>query len=247
MIATSSKHTSSCVLVTGGSGVIGQAISQEFGQHRWHVGVQYCLNHRSATETLGYIQASGGTATIYQTNIQDPKQIHRMVDQYRQKHLHLDVLIWAIGIADSRLLVRTTPESWATHVTTNLTGCFRLLQAVAPIFEDQQSGSVILVGSHSAIQGTTGQSAYASSKAGLIGLMKSVAKEWAPWNIRINTIFPGWHRSALSGESFPHPDGLDSHVLKTTPTITDVATATYQLATMEGISGQVWNLDSRIT
>ena len=76
--------------------------------------------------------------------------------------------------------------------------------------------------------------------------MKSVAKEWAPWNIRVNTIFPGWHRSPLSGKALSRADTLGSHVLTTRPAITDVAAAVYQLAAMEGISGQVWNMDSRV-
>ena len=246
MDSTSAKPESRCILVAGGSGVIGQAIAQEFGEHQWHVGVQYNQNYKAAQDTVRFIQTSGGTSTIYQANIQDLAQTQNMVQRFIEEHQQLHALIWAIGISESQLLVRTTSESWHKLMTTNLTGCFQLLKAAAPVFSRQRHGSVVLIGSFSGAQGKTGQTAYAASKAGLIGLMKSVAKEWAPWNIRINAVFPGWHRSPLSGKFFPHSEELESHVFKTTPAISDVAAAVYQLVTMEGISGQIWNMDSRV-
>ena len=113
-------------------------------------------------------------------------------------------------------------DSWSDHLATNLTGCFNLLKAVAPIFEQQREGSVVIVGSLSSLQGSTGQAAYAASKAGLFGLMKTVAKEWAPWNVRVNMIFPGWHSSPLSGDAFPGDNELDDHLLKKTPAIQQI-------------------------
>ena len=234
------------VLVAGGSGVIGQAICRCFGKQLWHVAIQYSRNHELAKQTSQVIHEVGGTATPYKSNIRDYTQTQTMIQNYIEKHKRLDVLIWAIGISESQLLTRTTPESWGNHMHTNLTGCFYLMKAAAPIFERQQHGSVVIVGSLSGIQGTTGQTAYATSKAGLIGFMKSVAKEWAPWNIRVNAVFPGWHASPLSGSAFPTDAELDNHLLKNTPTSEAAAKAVYDLALMESVSGQIWNLDSRI-
>ncbi len=236
----------STVLVAGGSGVIGQASCRYFGKHRWHVGIHYHSNLESAKYTSKIIQDTGGTATVYKANVQAPSHTCSMVQRFIEHHERMDVLIWAIGIAQSQLLMRTTAESWNSHMLTNFTGCFQLLKAAAPIFERQQQGSVVIVGSLSGIQGTSGQAAYAASKAGLIGLMKSVAKEWAPWNIRVNAIFPGWHASPLSGTAFPKEAELQNHLLKNTPATEDIAKVVYDLALMKGISGQVWNLDSRI-
>lgn len=169
-----------------------------------------------------------------------------MVQHFVEQHKHLDVLIWSVGIAESHVLARTSTESWTTHITTNLTGCFQLLKATAPIFERQQHGSVVLMGSLSGDVGTTGQTAYATSKAGLMGLMKSVAREWAPWNIRVNAVFPGWHASPLTGTAYPQPGNREHHLFQDFLTTDDVAKAVYTLACMENMSGQIWNLGSRV-
>jgi len=234
------------VFVAGGSGVIGKAICRYFGMHRWHVGIHYHHNYESARHTAQHIHDTGGTADLYQANVQNYTQCQNMTRHFQEHSQQYKVLIWAIGFSESQLLARTTPESWTNHLTTNLTGCYHLLKAAAPNFERQQYGSVVLIGSLSGVLGTTGQSAYAASKAGLIGLMKSVAKEWAPWNIRVNALFPGWQASPLSGTAESHERNLDNHLLKITPAITDVAKVVYDLALMESMSGQVWNLDSRV-
>ncbi|MGB0911291.1 MAG: SDR family NAD(P)-dependent oxidoreductase [Nitrospirales bacterium] len=243
MILSSCNST---VLVAGGSGVIGQTICRCFGKQHWHVGIQYSQNEQSARQTVQEIHEFGGNATLHKGNVQDHAQTHAMIECFIKEHERLDVLVWAIGISESQLLMRTTPDSWNNHIATNLTGCFNLLNAVAPIFEQQQHGSVVMIGSLSGTQGTMGQAAYAASKAGLIGLMKSVAQEWAPWNIRVNAIFPGWHASPLSGTVFPTDTELSNHLLKKTPDTEDVAKGVYDLARMKSVSGQVWNLDSRI-
>ncbi len=245
-MSTLTKYQSRCVFVAGGSGVIGKAISQHFGECQWHVGVHYHRNHESAEHTARVIHKAGGSVSLHQANVHNHTQIQTMIRLFLEQQKQLDVVIWAIGISESRLLARTTVESWSNQLITNLTGCFNLLQAVAPIFERQQHGSVIIVGSLSGIQGKTGQAAYAASKAGLIGFMKSVAKEWATWNVRVNVIFPGWHASPLAGTAYPGEADLSDHLLNGTPTAENIAKAAYHLAVMEGISGQVWNLDSRI-
>jgi len=234
------------VFVAGGSGIIGQAICRYFGDRQWHVGIHYYRNHESANNTAQHIHDVGGTAELYQANIQDYSQCEAMLQTFHEQSHQCNVLIWAIGVSESQLLARTTPESWTTHITTNLTGCFQFLKASGAIFERQHHGSVILIGSLSGILGTVGQAAYAASKSGLIGLMKSVAKEWAPWHIRVNAIFPGWHASPLSKAAYSPEKNFDNHLLKNTPATTDVAKAVFELALMESMSGQIWNLDSRI-
>ena len=236
---TGNPDNASSVFVAGGSGVIGQAICHQFGKHHWHVGVHYHTNQESAERTSRIIRNFGGVAIPLKANVQDHAHTDIMVRQFIENKRRLDVLIWAIGISETHLLMRTTAESWFRLMNTNLTGCFHLLKTAAPFFEKQGHGSVVIIGSLSALQGTTGQVAYATSKAGLLGLMKSVAQEWAPWNIRVNAIFPGWHASPLSGSAFPHDIELDNHVLESTLTTEHVAKAVYHLALMEGISGQV--------
>ncbi|WP_447968180.1 SDR family NAD(P)-dependent oxidoreductase [Nitrospira sp. M1] len=234
------------VFVAGGSGVIGQAICRCFGQHQWQVGIHYHCNHESAEQISQAVHTAGGTATLYQANVQDHAHTRTMMQHFVEKHEQLDVLVWAVGIAESHLLARTSTESWTKHITTNLTGCFQLLKAAAPTFERQQHGSVVLIGSLSGVLGTSGQTAYATSKAGLMGLMKSVAREWAPWNIRVNAVFPGWHTSPLARAAYSHERIRDTHLLNNTPNTENVANMIYEVALTENLSGQIWNLDSRI-
>ena len=233
-------------MVAGGSGVIGGAICHHFARYEWHVGIHYHVNQKSAEQTYQHIFDHGGSAKLYQANIQDPQKSQDLIQNFTDTHEQLNTLIWAIGTAKSQLLTKISQDSWTDQLETNLTGCFNLLKAAAPIFEQQQQGSVVIVGSLSSMQGSAGQSAYATSKAGLIGLLKTVAKEWAPWNIRVNMVFPGWQSSPLSGEAFPDDAKLKSHLLRRTPEIKDIAKAVYDLALLENISGQIWNLDSRI-
>jgi 3-oxoacyl-[acyl-carrier protein] reductase len=169
-----------------------------------------------------------------------------MVQTFHAESGRLDALVYSVGVGANRLLVQTTSESWTDLLSVNLTGCFVLLRTIGPILQKQREGSVIIVGSLSSLLGSSGQTAYAASKAGLIGLMKTAAKEWGPDNIRVNAILPGWQSSPLSGNAYPDPSQLQDHVLAQTSSPDEVAKAVYQLTHLKEVSGQIWNLDSRI-
>ena len=234
------------ILVLGGSGIIGRAIAKEFGQQGWAVGIHYHENRSSAEETAAAIQKAGGVARHYQADVEDPLQIENLFQSFLQDYGSLDLLVWAVGVAPSKLLTKTTSEEWTHTLQTNLTGAFHVLREAGPIFKRQHDGAVIVLGSLSGEQGMTGQTAYAASKAGLIGLMRTTAQEWASWNIRVNAIFPGWHSSPLSASGMNSALANHSHILNRTPTLTHMASSVYHLALTQDISGQVWNLDSRI-
>jgi len=234
------------IVVFGGSGIIGRGIAKEFGQQGWNVGVHYHRNRTSAEETVAAINQSVGNAHLYQADVEDPSQIKKLFQSFLQDYRSLNLLVWAVGVAPSQLLTKTTSEEWVQTLQTNLTGAFHVLREVGPIFEQQRDGAVIVIGSLSGEQGMTGQTAYAASKAGLIGLMRTTAQEWGSWNIRVNAIFPGWHSSPLSGSGLDSALAQHSHVLNRTPSLNQVATSVFHLALAQDISGQVWNLDSRI-
>ena len=241
-----SDSSSPSILVAGGSGIIGRATCQFFGQHGWHVGIHYHHNYDDAKRTAGSVQERGGTATLLQADCRDFVQVEQMVQTFVAESGRLDALVYSVGVGAHRLVVRTTSESWTDLLSVNLTACFVILKTVGPILQKQQGGAVIIVGSLSSLLGSSGQSAYAASKAGLIGLMKTAAREWGPDNIRVNAILPGWQASPLSGPAFPDPSQLKDHVLARTSSPDEVATAVYQLTHLKEVSGQIWNLDSRI-
>jgi 3-oxoacyl-[acyl-carrier protein] reductase len=240
------KNKHSNILIMGGSGVIGRAIAMEFGRQGWSVGVHYHHNRASAEKTAATIQETDGNARLYQTDVNDPSQVRNIFQSFLQDHKSLTLLVWAVGIAPATLLAKTTSEAWGQTIQTNLTGAFHVLKEAAPIFERQRDGGVVLIGSLSGEYGMAGQAAYSASKAGLVGLMRATAREWGSWNVRVNAIFPGWHSSPLSTTGIDSALASQTHLLNRTPSLQHVATSIHHLASTQDISGQIWNLDSRI-
>lgn len=158
----------------------------------------------------------------------------------------IDVLVCNAGIASSRLLLRTTNQEWATILETNLTGAFHCVKAAGRHMLARREGSIIVISSFAALHGQSGQSAYAATKAGLLGLVKSAAREWGPRNVRINAVLPGWHRTEMSAHAMVEERIVHDHALKRSGDVQAVAQTIYHLARLKDVSGQVWNLDSRI-
>jgi 3-oxoacyl-[acyl-carrier protein] reductase len=237
------------VLVTGGSRGIGRAVCLEFGRAGWRVGVHYLARRQEAADTADLVKQSGGEAIPYCADIRNPAQVQTMVRDLAARWGRLDVMICNAGQAASGLVVRLRPDQWSALVETNLTGTFHCLQAAGRVMRDQKDGSVIVIASYAGLQGRPGQAAYAASKAGLLGLVKTAAREWGDHNIRINAVCPGWHRTDLSGSALPDPageEGPSAHLLGRFVDLNEVARSIYHLALLQDISGQVWNLDSRI-
>lgn len=234
------------MLVFGGSGVLGGAIAKKFGEEGWSVGIHYHSNRLPAEETRATINRADENTGLYQANVHEPSQIAHLFQNFLKDYETLHLLIWAVGVAPSKLLTKTTPQEWLNTLQTNLTGAFHVLKAAGPIFEQQRYGAVILVGSLSGEQGMPGQSAYAASKAGLLGLMRTTAQEWGNWNIQVNAIFPGWHSSPLSGPRIDSVIQHQPHLLHRTPSLDQMTANVYHLASTQDVSGQIWNLDSRI-
>jgi 3-oxoacyl-[acyl-carrier protein] reductase len=239
------SKTCPTVLVTGGSGGIGRAICVAFGQAGWRVGVHYHASARAAARTAAEVRRHGGTALLFHADVRDGKQTQDMVAQLVDRWGRLDVMVCNAGVASSALVLRAGAKDWATVVDTNLTGTFHCLRAAGSVMVAQRDGAVIVVGSLSGVQGTAGQAAYAASKAGLLGLVKTVAKEWGRRNVRVNAVLPGWQKTALAGSAFPD-DVFADHALGRTPSREDVARSIYRLSLLKDSSGQVWNLDSRV-
>lgn len=240
------KNTSQSILVTGGSGKIGRAVCHRFAKEKWRVGVHYHTQQTEARKTAELVDKAGGEAQVVQADLQQYQEITTMIETLGKNWGKLDVLVCNAGHAKTNLLLRTSPKEWEDMLRVNLRGVFYCLKSVAPIFLSQNNGVVIIVGSLSSLQGTMGQAAYSTAKAGLLGLMKSTAKEWGPFNVRINIVFPGWHQSNLAGEGFPEPHDLTNHVLQRTPHLDSIADAIFHVSQMREASGQVFNLDSRI-
>ena len=130
-------------------------------------------------------------------------------------------------------------------IETNLTGTFHCLRAMAAPLIRSGGGSIVVIGSHAGFHGSIGQAAYAASKAGLIGLVKTAAWEWGTSNVRVNLLLPGWHRTALSEAALQDDSGWTDHALRRPPSLEEVARTVVHVAERQDVSGQIWNCDSR--
>lgn len=239
-------ETRPVVLVTGGSRGIGRAVCLAFARAGWRVGVHYRERRAEAEETAALVAELGGAPLPLQADVRDQAQVERMVGLLAERWGRLDALVCGAAHATASLVLRTDPERWRAVVETNLTGAFHCLRAAGPLLLGRRDGSVIVLGSMAGMRGAAGQAAYAASKAGLLGLVRTAAREWGPSGVRVNLLLPGWQQTELAGEAFPGPDELQDHLLGRTVELEEVGRAVLHLALLRGASGQVWNLDSRL-
>ncbi len=233
------------VLITGASGGIGRAISQAFGKLGWYVGVHYRRNKGAAEDTLRKVVAAGGTGDLYQADIRESDSVQRMIEELCGRTSGSPVFVCNAALGESSLLLRQQEDAWAEMMATNLTGTFHCLRAMAHALLARKGGSIVVVGSHAGFHGTTGQAAYAASKAGLIGLVKTAAWEWGEQNVRVNLLLPGWQKTGLSEGAMPEVEDWMDHALRRPPSVEETASTIVHLAQLKDVSGQVWNCDSR--
>jgi 3-oxoacyl-[acyl-carrier protein] reductase len=237
--------TPGSVLVTGASGGIGQAVSRAFGNAGWCVGVHYHRGKASAERTLGHIERVGGRGALYEADVRDANAVQQMVSAFSRNSSPPLCFVCAAGVGDRHLVLKLKEDEWADVITTNLTGVFHCLRAMAAPLQKQGGGSIVIVGSYAGYQGSAGQAAYAASKAGLIGLVKTASLEWGSANICVNLVWPGWHKTRMAEKTFTHMTSWDDHALRRPPALEEVVSTVIHLAQVKDVSGQVWNCDSR--
>ena len=180
------------VLVTGGSRGIGKEIALKFAKQGYDVIINYVSDKTDTEELKKELEANGGKALIIKADVTNPEQIENLVKKAIETFEKIDVLVNNAGITKDNLLMRMSEEEFDKVIEVNLKGTFLMTRAVTKYMMKKRQGSIINLSSVVGVTGNAGQCNYAASKAGIIGLTKSVAKELASRNIRANAIAPGF-------------------------------------------------------
>ncbi|WP_455088695.1 3-oxoacyl-[acyl-carrier-protein] reductase [Porphyromonas endodontalis] len=179
-------------LITGAGRGIGRAIALRFAQEGANVAITDIRITDEVEEFIAQLNAMGVKAKAYTSNAADFADAHKTVEAVAADFGAIDILVNNAGITRDGLLMRMTEEQWDMVINVNLKSAFNLTHAVTPIMMRQRSGSIINMASVVGVSGNAGQANYSASKAGMIGLAKSTAKELGSRGIRANAIAPGF-------------------------------------------------------
>ena len=234
-------------LVTGGSRGIGRGIALRLASEGVKVGVNYNTGAAQAHEVVEEITSGGGEAIAIQADISKQSQVTDMFRTILERWERIDILVNNAGIRKDRLLMRMTTEEWDSAINVNLKGAYFCTKAALPQMARQRRGRIINMSSVVGVAGNPGQANYSASKAGLIGLTKTVAKEMARRNITANALAPGYIITSMVEEL---SENLRSQVLARVPmgrlgTPEDIAGLVAFLCSDEAsyITGQVIRVD----
>jgi 3-oxoacyl-[acyl-carrier protein] reductase len=183
---------SQVVLVTGASRGIGRAIALELAACGATVVVNYASSAAAAEEVVNQINASGGRAWCFRANIGVEEEVEAMVKQILEREGRLDVLVNNAGITRDGLLMRMKTPDWQEVINLNLTGVFLCTRAVSRSMLKARHGRIINITSVVALMGNPGQANYSAAKAGVIGLTRSTAAEFASRGVTVNAVAPGF-------------------------------------------------------
>ena len=186
-------------LITGATRGIGRAIALRFAAEGADVAFTYRSQHEAAQSLVSELEAMGVRAKAYTSDAASFEDAHKVVEDVKETFGRIDVLVNNAGITKDGLMMRMDEAQWDAVIDTNLKSAFNFIHACTPIMARQRSGSIISMSSVVGVSGNAGQCNYSASKAGLIGLTKSMAKEMGPRGIRANCITPGFIATDMTG------------------------------------------------
>ena len=232
-------------LITGAARGIGKAIALKYASEGADIAFTYLESADQAAVTAAEIEAMGVKVRTYKSDASDFESTQALVGEIHKEFGHIDILVNNAGIARDGLMMRMSEQQWDEVMNVNLKSAFNHIRACVPIMARQKSGSIINLSSVVGVCGNAGQCNYSASKAGLIGLAKSIAKEMGPRGIRANCIAPGF---ILTDMTRSLSEQMREEWVKTIPlrrngTPEDVANVALFLASdlSSYVSGQVIN------
>jgi 3-oxoacyl-[acyl-carrier protein] reductase len=191
-------------LVTGGSRGIGAAVCEELAAGGAEVVVNYASSADAAERVCATVRDSGGTAHAVAGDVSTPEGAAGLVSHVESEVGPIAILVCNAGITRDNLIMKLSDDDWRSVIDTNLGGAFFTCRAVARPMLKRRAGAIVTMSSVVGVRGNAGQTNYAASKAGLIGLTKSFAKELGSRGIRVNAVAPGYISTALT-DALPGP------------------------------------------
>lgn len=231
-------------LVTGSSRGLGRVIALAFGRRGHQVVVHYRDRRDEAEEVASRIKDS----LVLKADVRNLREVRELIDKVIDRWGRVDILVNNAGITRESLLIRTSAKAFDEVINTNLKGAFNLIHAAARYMMKQRNGHIINISSFAGVKGREGLAAYSASKAGLMGLTLSAARELSRYNVMVNAVLPGYMLTDMGAAA---SDRAKTGTLKDSLVMSfsepeKVADFVCYLSSTSGITGQVFNLDSRI-
>ena len=241
------KFENKIVLVTVAGRGIGASIAKRFASEGAEVIVNYSGNDEAAQKTVDEITATGGQAQKYKCSVNDSESVKVMIDEIIKKFGRIDILVNNAGITKDGLMLRMTDEDFDRVIDVNLKGTFNCTKYVSKYMLKQKSGKIINISSVVGLSGNAGQVNYSASKAGIIGITKSAAKELSSRGITVNAVAPGYVDTDMTKVL---SDNIRNEILKNIPlqrmgNVEDISNCVAFLASEDAsyITGQVISVD----
>ncbi|HPB35662.1 MAG TPA: 3-oxoacyl-[acyl-carrier-protein] reductase [Bacteroidales bacterium] len=187
-------------LITGAARGIGKAVALRFAQEGANIAFTDLVLNEQVLETEAEIAAYGVKVKAYASDASNFEETHRVVDEIVKEFGKVDILVNNAGITKDGLIMRMSEAQWDAVININLKSAFNFIHALAPVMMKQRGGSIINMSSVVGVSGNAGQANYSASKAGMIGLAKSVAAELGSRGIRANAVAPGFIITEMTGQ-----------------------------------------------
>jgi 3-oxoacyl-[acyl-carrier protein] reductase len=233
-------------LVTGAGRGIGKGIADELARQGVHV-ICVSQNPASCGAAADAIKESGGSAEAHAVDVGDSAAVQQLADSLLKEHGAIDILVNNAGITRDMLLMRMKDEEWDAVLRTNLNSCFYWSRALLPSMARNRWGRVVNISSVIGLMGNAGQSNYAAAKAGMFGLTKSLAREFAKRGVTVNAVAPGFIQTDMTAELNEEVTKaiLQQIPLKRLGEVADIANMVAFLAAAEAgyITGQTFTVD----